>query len=255
MLEPLSSVSVPVPDGPAVVLVHGFAGSTHDWEPAAIPRLAATHRVVAVDLLGMGFSARDDDLAYGWGPWADQVADVMDALGVPTASLVGQGLGGAVASIVAGERAERVERLVLVAPLVPLEQSERPWLFKLLEIPGAGELVLGTADRLPTLPGFDAVWDARAAAAFRRRGTRSALLAYVRHGRDTPRLASAYRRIRAPTLVVHGTADDVVPWAAVRRSVTAIDGVTVLPIDGARHWLLRDAPDRVLGAVGAFLGG
>jgi pimeloyl-ACP methyl ester carboxylesterase len=241
--------------GDPIVLVHGFAGSTLDWETTLLDPLARDHRVVAIDLLGMGFSARDDDLAYGYDLWASQLLAVMDALGIARATLVGHSLGGAVVAIVAGEHADRVERLVLVAPLVPLEQSERAWFFKLLEIPGVGEVLLGTTDHLPRLPGFDDGYHARAHEIFRRRGTRRALLRFLRHGRDTPRLVSAYRDVRAPTLVVSGTADDIVPYAAVRRWAPAIADAVVVPLDGVGHFVMRDAPDRLLDAIHRFLDG
>lgn len=241
-------------DGPPVVLVHGFAGSTMDWEGPIMDGLARAHRVVALDLLGMGFSARGD-LEYGWDLWAVQVVAVMDALAIPRAAIVGHSLGGAIATLVAAEHGDRVEKLVLVAPLVPLERSERAWFFTLAEIPGVGELMLGTADHLPRLPGFDEAYHARADEIFRIRGTRAALLRYQRHGRDTPRLAAAYRRIETPTLVVHGTADEIVPYAALRRSATSIDGALVLPLDGVGHFVMRDEPARLLAALGDFLDG
>jgi pimeloyl-ACP methyl ester carboxylesterase len=240
-------------DGEPVILVHGFAGSTADWEDDVLPALAARHHVVAVDLLGMGFSARGDDLAYGYDLWSRQIVELMDALGIARAALVAHSLGGAVAAITAGEHPDRVTKLALVAPLVPLEQSERPWYFKLLEIPGVGEAMLASKDHLPDLPGFSAAYVARAREIYRRAGTRQALLTYLRHGRDTGRLITAYREIHAPTLVVHGTNDDVVPYTAVRRAVPDIADVLVLPIDTAGHWLMRDHPRKVIAALNDFL--
>jgi pimeloyl-ACP methyl ester carboxylesterase len=242
-------------DGPPVVLVHGFAGSTLDWEGPVMSGLARTHRVVALDLLGMGFSARGDDLEYGWPLWSTQVGAVMDALGIARASVVGHSLGGAVATVFAATHADRIDKLVLVSPLVPLERSERTWFFRLAEIPGVGEMMLGTADHLPALPGFGEAYHARAHEIFQIRGTRAALLRYLRHGRDPEQLALSYRSVGAPTLIVHGTADDVVPYKALRRSVTAIEGALVLPLEGAGHWIVRDAPDRLLAALGNFLDG
>ncbi|HXJ33152.1 MAG TPA: alpha/beta hydrolase [Candidatus Eisenbacteria bacterium] len=235
--------------GDPLLLVHGFAGSTYDWEAQVLEPLARSHRAIAVDLLGMGFSARGSDLAYGYALWSQQLADVMDALGIVMATVVGHSLGGAVASIFAAEHGGRVEKLVLVAPLVPLEWSERAWFFNAMELPGVGELMLGTADHLPQLPGFDDPYHARAHEIFRIHGTRRALLTYLRHGRDTPRLVAAYRQIVAPTLIVSGTADDVIPHAAVRRWATAIHDALVLPLDGVGHWVMRDAPARLVAAI------
>jgi pimeloyl-ACP methyl ester carboxylesterase len=239
--------------GAPVVLVHDFAGSTLDWERAVVPALSRTHRVIAFDLLGQGFSARASDLTYGWDLWSRQLLDVMDALEVPRASLVGLGVGAAVTALVAGEHADRVEKLVLVAPRVPVDQSERPWFERFLEIPGAGEMMLGIRDRLPDGDGFPPEYVERARAIFRRDGTRRALLTYVRHGRDTARLALAYPRIAAPTLVIAGTTDDVVPYVAVRKWAPAIGDALLLPIGNAGHWLLRDEPERVVGAIEDFL--
>jgi 2-hydroxymuconate-semialdehyde hydrolase len=242
-------------DGEPLVFVHGFAGSTFDWEEAVMPALAASHRVIAFDLVGMGFSERPEGFTYGFDGWSRQVVDVLDALGVPRATIVAHELGGAVASIVAGEHADRVAKLVLVAPLVPLEQDERPWLFKLLEIPGFGEMTLGTTDHLPTLPGFSDAYHARAHAAFQRRGTRDALLTYLRHGRDLPRLVAAYRTIDAPTFVVAGMVDDTVPYPAIRRWAPAIHDAVVLPLEDTGHWVMRDQPRRLASAIDDFVAG
>jgi pimeloyl-ACP methyl ester carboxylesterase len=79
------------------------------------------------------------------------------------------------------------------------------------------------------------------------------VLRYLRHGRDTARLVAAYRGITAPTLVVHGTADDSIPLTAVRRWAPAIHDALVLPLDGKGHWLMRDAPDELVAGLLPFL--
>jgi pimeloyl-ACP methyl ester carboxylesterase len=75
----------------------------------------------------------------------------------------------------------------------------------------------------------------------------------VRDGYDATQLEAAYDRVTAPTLFVAGRGDDTVPWAAIERTATRLDGALVLPLDGVGHWLLRDAPDRVLDAMRRFL--
>jgi hypothetical protein len=76
-------------EGPAILLVHGTGGTTLDWETSVLDDLAKDHRVIALDLFGMGFSDRDDNFAYGFTLWADQLADqlagTLDALGVERA--------------------------------------------------------------------------------------------------------------------------------------------------------------------------
>ncbi|MCW5889443.1 MAG: alpha/beta hydrolase [bacterium] len=235
-----------------LLLVHGFAGSTMDWEEHVLAPLAAARRVIAVDLLGMGFSARDEGLAYGPDLWTQQLVGVLDVLRIPRAAVAGHALGGALAARLATTHPERVERLVLVSTLVPIPESEQSWWQRGLAIPGVGELLLGRTAYLPEGPGFAPGYTARAAAIFRIAGTRPALLGFVRGDDHPERIAEAYARIAVPTLAIHGTDDDVFPWEAAHHYLPRIHDALVLPLDGVGHWPLRDAPERVLAAIDGF---
>jgi len=101
--------------GPAVLLVHPWAGSLRVWDAVA-PALAAEHRVVRVDLPGHGASDKPD-VSYDIPRGARAVVAVLDALGIGRASLVGNSLGGGVALAVIGAHPERVDRLVLIDAL------------------------------------------------------------------------------------------------------------------------------------------
>lgn len=81
------------PQGPALLLVHGFGASTDHWRHN-IPVLARAHEVHALDLLGFGRSAKPAGLAYGGALWREQLsAYVRERIGRPTV-LVGNSLGG-----------------------------------------------------------------------------------------------------------------------------------------------------------------
>src|SRR3954471_20142435 len=100
-------------EGPAVVLVHGMVNSSRHWEAVAA-RLAERYTVIAPDLVGHGDSAtpRGD---YSLGAHATVIRDLLSALGVERASMVGHSLGGGVAMVFFWQFPERVERLALVS--------------------------------------------------------------------------------------------------------------------------------------------
>ncbi len=115
--------------GPAVVLVHGFGSSLYTWKDV-IPALAAGHDVVALDLPGFGQSDQPADLSFEDFPRA--VLGLMDRLGIERAALVGNSMGGATVAVVAAERPERVDAVVLVdAAGFNLGPSERPGMVSL----------------------------------------------------------------------------------------------------------------------------
>src|SRR5262249_44237216 len=159
-----------------------------------------------------------------------QIGQTLDALGVTSATIAGHSLGGAVSAIFTARNPRRVERLVLVAPLVPYRTETPVDFFTLLRTPGAGELTLGLLDPLPALPGFSAAYVQRAASIFRLRGTRDALLRYVRSGVDMAALDTALHALTTPTTFVLGTGDVNVLYVAQKHAATAVEGALVLPI-------------------------
>jgi pimeloyl-ACP methyl ester carboxylesterase len=113
--------------GDPVVLIHGWNGSTFNMR-YTIPELAQRYRVIAVDLLGYGYSARPADGDYSIGGQVEFVRKVMDRLGVSRAALLGHSMGGAIAIQFALRYPERVERLVLVSSATVREmQRARNW--------------------------------------------------------------------------------------------------------------------------------
>ena len=101
-------------DGPVVVLLHGMAGSSATWSHV-MPLLGRACRVIAPDLLGHGESAKPVAGDYSLGSYASGVRDLLVALGLERATVVGHSLGGGVALQFAYQFPERCERLVLVS--------------------------------------------------------------------------------------------------------------------------------------------
>ena len=104
---------VDIGDGPAVVFLHGLSGCWQNWLES-IPPLAADHRVIAIDLPGFGESPMPAEPISVSG-YARIVVELLDALGVERATIVGNSMGGFVGCEMAIRFPARVERLVLVA--------------------------------------------------------------------------------------------------------------------------------------------
>ena len=233
--------------GPAVLLVAGTGGSVANWPTTVLERLALDHHVIAVDLYGMGFSERNGDFAYGFALWSQQLVSVLDALGIERASVVGHSLGGTVVIFFAANHPDRVDRVVLAASAISI-----PWWFPVLMVPGPGEIFL--ASQAVFGPTFSPEHRAQAIAAYRIRGTRGALLRYVRHSLLEARgLAPAVASVRAKVLQLHGTVDEEVPFSAAERLQTQLSDSRLVPIEGASHFLMFDAPERFASEVEAFL--
>jgi pimeloyl-ACP methyl ester carboxylesterase len=98
--------------GPALVLIHGITSSSRTWRQV-MPTLAEHYTVIAPDLLGHGRSAKPRG-DYSLGAYASGVRDLLVALDIPRATVVGHSLGGGIALQFAYQFPERVERLALV---------------------------------------------------------------------------------------------------------------------------------------------
>ena len=112
--------------GTPVVLVHGGASTRRDWEKN-IPALAAHHSVYAPDLIGFGQSTRLD-MRYTAQHFSEFLCDFMDAMGIARAAFVGHSLGGRACLEIACQAPDRVERMVLVAPIGFGSLSPAGWL-------------------------------------------------------------------------------------------------------------------------------
>ncbi len=140
-------------DGDEVLLlIHGMAGSAQTWR-AVLPQLAKKYRVIAPDLLGHGQSSKPRT-DYSLGAFAVGLRDLLDELGVESATVVGQSLGGGVAMQFLYQHPDYCRRLALISsgglgPDVGL-------ILRLLAAPGA-EFVMPVIAPSPVLRAGNAV--------------------------------------------------------------------------------------------------
>jgi 3-oxoadipate enol-lactonase len=103
-------------DGPPLLLLNGYAATGVDWDPAFLGLLAAHHRVICPDNVGLGGSTLADGATVGGveGMAADSIA-LLDGLGIERAAIVGWSMGGFIAQSLVREVPERVAALGLIS--------------------------------------------------------------------------------------------------------------------------------------------
>lgn len=122
-------------DAPALLLIHGNASSARWWDEL-VPMLIRSHRVIRIDLLGYGRSAKPADRSYALPEQARRVGVAMDMLGLEWVVVVGHSSGGAAATALAERRPDLVAALVLIntgphmgayiAPPMAIDPSQWP---------------------------------------------------------------------------------------------------------------------------------
>ena len=215
-------------DGPPLLLVHGYLGSHSVWDDA-VDGLSAHFRTLAPDLPGFGDSEKPPAARYPYNvdAFAESLADLVAALDLGRVAVCGHDLGGAVALMMAARHPAMVERLVLVDPIV---YPHKPDLYaRLAATPLLGPLAFkqlsgrgifgryfqrrsyATPNAVPPAR-IDMLFDA-----FNAPAAREAAYATLQSLADTRTLVALLPRVHAPSLVVWGRNDRLLPASHGRR--------------------------------------
>ncbi len=245
--------------GPDVVLLHGNPASTYSWRKVQEP-LAVRHRVHAIDLPGYGFSDKPSDAPYDVAWFARVVVGYLDAAGVRRAVLVGNSMGGYIATETAILYPERVAGLVLLdaAGLPEAERDGRPLSIRMLTWPVLGPLLRQLPGRGRVRDGLRrAVYDPATVseadvdayyAPLRTAGGTNAFVARLRQTTPADR-AARVRTIRAPTLVITGDTDRLVPPETARAYHALIADSELLVLASTGHLPQEEQPERVVAEI------
>lgn len=252
--------------GPAIVLLHGSYSSLDGYDGLAA-RLATQHRVIRFDLPGMGLSETLPAAAATTTPFGDDVlAALLDRLGIAKAVIVGVSSGGAIAFTFAARFPDRVTALVLSnTPADPVvnENVPRPdYLtahFRRTEQSGLRDLPFWDAYLrwLAADPQrLSAAWIERYYDMNRRVLPKPAHY-YWRSTRDAAATQATIGRVHAPTLLIWGLHDAVLPPAtmdALKSYLTAAPVSTVVLPD-VGHYPIMEVPDRAAPLIEGWLAG
>jgi pimeloyl-ACP methyl ester carboxylesterase len=240
--------------GDPIVLLHAFPldGSMWDAERA---ELAKSHRVIVPDLRGFGRSGQAPP-PVSLDEHADDVARMLDSVGVERATVVGLSMGGYIAFALARRHPQRLSRLILADTRSQPDSAEgrrgRDENIALVDREGVAPLVerllpkLLSANASPAVVAQIRALGSRQTAA----GLKSALAAMRDRPDATPLLAS----ITVPTTVIVGELDAISPPAEARAMAAALPAGQLVVIDGAGHLANLESPTAFMTALRRGLG-
>jgi pimeloyl-ACP methyl ester carboxylesterase len=250
-----------------VLVLHGFPTSSIDWHAAVDPIVATGRRVVALDMLGYGFSDKPDQ-RYSLFEQADIVAALAQHLGLDTVALVthdmGDSVGGEVlARSIDGTLPFGIERRVLTNGSIYIEMAHltdgQQLLLSLpderIESGGAPQAGLELALRNTFAPDAkvpDEEVTAMAAAIVRDGGNAllPRIIRYIEERRvHEARWTGSIARHPAPLAVVWGDLDPIAVWPMVERLHGERPDAAIHRLEGVGHYPMVETPERFNGAL------
>jgi pimeloyl-ACP methyl ester carboxylesterase len=245
-------------EGRPVLLLHGFPDSSHLWRHQVPALVESGMRVIAPDLRGFGESDKPEAVdEYAVSRSVADVLALLDNLGIERTHVVGHDWGAGVAWVLAAFAPARVERLVAMSVGHPnalrprsLEQREKGWYQLLFQFRGAAEELLRRDDwkLFRELLRNDGDVE-RYLADLSRPGALTAALNWYRANLSPDRELeprSPLPAVAAPTLGLWSSGDNYVTEDGMLRSAEHVTGPWRYErIDGASHWMQRDAPARI----------
>ena len=250
-------------DAPVLVLVHGSNASLFTWEPWA-SRLDNTFRVISFDLPAHGLTGAVPDRDYTQEGMVKFTLEVADKLGLKKFAIAGNSMGGGVVARFAEEHSDRVSALILVdaAGMPTKEGNSVPLVFKLARVPVVKNILLHITPRSLVMEGLnkaivhkeiitdkmiDTYWDfARMEDTRAATGERFALS-------WTHDVQNHIADIKAPTLILWGADDGLIPVEAAHEFNAAIPRSKLIIYPNTGHIPMEEVADQSAADVRAFL--
>jgi non-heme chloroperoxidase len=253
-------------EGQPVVLIHGYPLDGHSWEKQSAALLKAGYRVITYDRRGFGRSSQPTT-GYDYDTFAADLKAVLDTLDLTDVVLVGFSMGtGEVGRYLGRYGSQRVAKAAFLASL-------EPFLLKTDDNPGGvpqevfdGILAAVTADRYAYFTDFyknfyntdDTLGTRLSEEALRNSWNVAAGASWFASSAAVPTWITDFRddipRIDVPALILHGTADNILPVDATARPFHALlPSAAYVEIEGAPHGLLWTHGEEVNEALLTFL--
>lgn len=249
--------------GAPIVLLHCYTCSLHWWDRLA-PILAENHRVIRIDLLGHGGSQKPAS-GYSIEDQAALVAGALDRLGVQGAVVVGHSMGFPVATALAQQASQLVDRLVNINSGPTGDSCELPFVARLEYLPVIGQamwrlapdFMIERAVKDAFAPGFDiddgfdeegqAVDDVRAMTYTSFKESHDAYDKF----NDVP-LDDRVRESTVPLLSIFGTEDQLCDPETSQEAYATVPGAQTAEIEGAGHSPNVEKPEETARLIERF---
>jgi pimeloyl-ACP methyl ester carboxylesterase len=245
-------------DAPVIVLLHGFTMSLESWDGWA-EQLSDNYRIIRYDLLGHGMTGPDPLERYAPDERVEVLGRLLDELGIERATLGGNSFGGLVAWRFAAAHPERVERLILVDSgaysiygvtenPVPVPDAMRAYLtaVPMAGVQASAAQIFADLSRLPE-GRIEQIQQMMA-----RPGNGEAFIGHLEEF-VLPDPTEDLGRIVAPTLILWGEADRIVPLDHAARIAAAIPDARLITYPGVGHAPQEEIPAQTAADVRAFL--
>ncbi|MCA1624958.1 MAG: alpha/beta hydrolase [Acidobacteria bacterium] len=250
---------------PTLLLVHGYTASTYVWKTVVPVFAEKDFHVIAVDLLGFGYSEKPKWFDYSINAQAQMIVNLMNQLNIKNATFVGSSYGGAVASVIALDFPEKVEKLVLVSAVCN-DEAKNNRLLKLASLRGVGETVtpflLGSKrflryrmrhtiapanHHLITKERIEAV-----GRPLRAKDAHHSVLTSARKW-DANRIENEAHLIKQPTLLIWGEEDTVIPLRNGEKLHQSISNSRFIVLKNCGHVPPEESPECFVELVTEFV--
>ena len=251
--------------GPVLVLVHGSNASLHTWEPW-VKILGAKYRVVTMDMPGHGLTGGVPNDDYSRDGMVKFTHEVVGKLGLTSYAIGGNSMGGGVAAAYAEDYPKEVTALVLVdaggLPRVTNPNEKVPLGFRLARMPVLNQILKYLAPRSIYEEGVRKVFVDQSKVTPEMIERYYDLNLYQGNRRATglrfalpydTKVADRLGEIRAPTLILWGDKDGLIPVASAYEFQKRIQGAKVVVYPNVGHIPMEEVPEKSAADVDAFL--
>ena len=208
--------------GEPLLLIMGFGGTMGAWNETFVWELAQDYRVITFDNRGVGYSS-DDGENYSLELFASDTAGLLEALGIPEASVFGTSMGASIAQELALNYPEKVDKLIFSSAVYSVDAPEAGYLKSMLQS------VAGNSGMSPTIR-------KQADANLRWNGTYERL-----------------PEIRSETLLLVGTEDEYAPPGITLAMAEKLPKVQIIVFEDGKHSGERYFPEKYAEATLDFL--